>query len=294
VSSLSFGTLLSTMIYNGKKASLQIQEKLKTRITSLTKQPSLAVFSIAEHPSITSFIKIKRTFGEAIGVKIDEYSYEASFGEEALIKKIDDASLGETYTGIIVQLPLPATYNTQRVLDTIPVHLDVDILGTRAWKLFSDTNTSIPPVAGAVAHILQDTNTEIYTKNIVVIGNGILVGKPVSTWFKNKHANVTVVDITTPEDVRSHLYKEADIVVSGIGSPHHLKKEFFKVGVVLIDAGTSEQAGVLAGDCDPSCAEIASVCTPVPGGVGPLTVACLFENLVSKAELGDKRTQTNR
>lgn len=278
------GTLFLIMIYNGKEASLALREKLKTRVTTLTQQPSLAVFSIAEHPSITSFIKIKRTFGETIGVKIDEYSYDASFGEAELIKKIDDVSLSGNYTGIIVQLPLPASYNTQRILDTIPERLDVDVLGARAWKLFSDTNTILPPVAGAVAHILQDRQIELSGKKITVIGNGILVGKPVSTWFKNKHANVTVLDINTPENVRKQFYKEADIVVTGIGSPHHLKKEFFKEGVVLIDAGTSEQVGVLAGDCDPECAEIASVFTPVPGGVGPLTVACLFENVVKKAE----------
>jgi 5,10-methylene-tetrahydrofolate dehydrogenase/methenyl tetrahydrofolate cyclohydrolase len=283
-SNMESGTLFLIMIYNGKEASLALREILKARVTTLTQQPSLAVFSIAEHPSITSFIKIKRTFGEAIGVKIDEYSYDASFGEAELIKKIDDVSLSGNYTGIIVQLPLPASYNTQRILDTIPERLDVDVLGARAWKLFSDTNTVLPPVAGAIAHILEDMKIEIRGKRIVVIGNGILVGKPISTWFKNKHANVTVVDINTPENVRKQFYKEADIVITGIGSPHHLKKEFFKEGVVLIDAGTSEQAGVLAGDCDPECAEIASVFTPVPGGVGPLTVACLFENVVKKAE----------
>lgn len=283
------GTLFLIMIYNGKEASLALREILKARVTTLTQQPTLAVFSIAEHPSITSFIKIKRTFGETIGVKIDEYSYDASFGEAELIKKIDDVSLSGNYTGIIVQLPLPASYNTQRILDTIPEHLDVDVLGARAWKLFSDTNTVLPPVAGAIAHILEDMKIEIRGKRIVVIGNGILVGKPVSTWFKNKHANVTVVDINTPENVRKQFYKEADIVVTGIGSPYHLKKEFFKEGVVLIDAGTSEQAGVLAGDCDPECAEIASVFTPVPGGVGPLTVACLFENVVKRAEVTDNR-----
>jgi methylenetetrahydrofolate dehydrogenase (NADP+)/methenyltetrahydrofolate cyclohydrolase len=282
------------MIYNGKEASLALQEKLKTRVTTLTQQPSLAVFSIAEHPSITSFIKIKRTFGETIGVKIDEYSYDASFGEAELIKKIDDVSLSGNYTGIIVQLPLPASYNTQRILDTIPERLDVDVLGARAWKLFSDTNIIIPPVAGAVAHILQDMKIELRGKKIVVIGNGILVGKPVSTWFKNKHTNVTVIDINTPENVRKQFYKEADIVVTGIGSPHHLKKEFFKEGVVLIDAGTSEQAGVLAGDCDPECAEIASVFTPVPGGVGPLTVAHLFENIVSSSEKNNYGTKMYR
>ena len=96
-SNMESGTLFLIMIYNGKEASLALREILKARVTTLTQQPTLAVFSIAEHPSITSFIKIKRTFGETIGVKIDEYSYDASFGEAELIKKIDDVSLSGNF-----------------------------------------------------------------------------------------------------------------------------------------------------------------------------------------------------
>jgi 5,10-methylene-tetrahydrofolate dehydrogenase/methenyl tetrahydrofolate cyclohydrolase len=272
------------MIYDGKKASLVLQEKLKARVDALTEKPSLLVISVASHPAINSFIAIKRKFGQALGITIDERQFEESFGEDALIHELQTITQEKPYTGVIIQLPLPQAYNTRKVLDAIPPHLDVDVLGTQAWNTFSSTNSPVPPVAGAVAHILQDTSTDITNARVVVIGNGMLVGAPVSTWLKNNHANVTVVDITTPDEERMRLYKEADIVISGIGSPHHLTKDFFKQGVVLIDAGTSEQAGVLAGDCDPTCADIASIMTPVPGGVGPLTVAHLFENLVSKAE----------
>lgn len=272
------------MIYDGKKASILLQESLKTRVQALTKKPSLLVISVGSHPAITSFIAIKRRFGEALGVIVDEKHFEESYGEETLIHELQKLTQEHDHTGVIVQLPLPQSYNTRTILDAIPPHLDVDVLGTQAWNTFSTIGHPIPPVAGAVAHILRDTSTDITKATVVVIGNGILVGAPVSTWFKNNHAHVTIVDITTREEERLRLYKEADIVVSGIGSPHHLKKDFFKEGVVLIDAGTSEQAGMLAGDCDPHCADIASIMTPVPGGVGPLTVAHLFENIVQKAE----------
>jgi 5,10-methylene-tetrahydrofolate dehydrogenase/methenyl tetrahydrofolate cyclohydrolase len=246
--------------------------------------PSLGVVSIASHPSITSFIKIKRKFGEASNILVNEYNFEESFGEENLITEIQKIAQEKNYTGIIIQLPLPSSYNTRRILDAIPEHLDVDVLGTQAWSTFTKTASPTPPVVAAVAHILQDTKINVEDKNVVVIGQGMLVGIPVAEWFRHNHTVVTIVDINTEEEERIHAYAYADIVVTGTGLPHHLKKEFFKEGVVLIDAGTSEQAGVLAGDCDPGCVDIASVFTPVPGGVGPLTVACLFENIVSFAE----------
>jgi 5,10-methylene-tetrahydrofolate dehydrogenase/methenyl tetrahydrofolate cyclohydrolase len=136
-----------------------------------------------------------------------------------------------------------------------------------------------------VAYILNDTTTSLVNKKVVIVGRGKLVGEPVAIWFKQQGAEPILIDINTPLEDRMVAYKEADIVVSGIGKPHHLKKEFFKSGVILIDAGTSEQAGVLAGDFDPSCSEIASIITPVPGGVGPLTVACLFRNIFNQQQI---------
>lgn len=272
------------MIYDGKKAAKILQEHLKERVASIPNKPTVAIISVASHPSITSFITIKRKFGEAIGVVLEEYTYDEAFGEDALITKIQSLTLENKYVGIIVQLPLPPSYNTKRVLDAIPEELDVDVLGSTAFEKYTHNHTPIPPVAGAVAHILHDTNTELNTQNVVIIGQGKLVGLPVALWFKQKNIIPNIIDITTEEDLRMKLLKEADIVVTGTGTPHLLQPEYFKDGVVLIDAGTSEQSGVLSGDCDPLCETIASVITPVPGGVGPLTVACLFENIVQNAE----------
>ncbi len=274
----------STMIYNSKEASERMKEDLKARVSLLSKPPVLAVLSATSHPSTTSFIKIKRRFAEAIGVTMDEYNFVGSPNEKALIEKIKELVLHNNCDALIVQLPLPENFDTEKVLQSIPVNMDADVLGTEAWQSFITTESPVPPVAGAVAHILKDTDTEIIGKKIVIVGHGKLVGAPVEVWCKHVRVLPAIVDKETDEVTRSKLYKEADIVVSGIGSPHHLLPEFFKAGVVLIDAGTSEQSNALAGDCDPSCAEIASIFTPVPGGVGPLTVACLFENVVTFAE----------
>lgn len=272
------------MIYNGKQASVEMQAELRGKILQLEATPSLAVISIATHPSIASFIKIKRKYGEAIGIHIDEFDFPESIGEDNLMHEIEKIIESKKHTGIIVQLPLPKEYNSIKILNTIPQELDVDVLSEKNWQKFISTGLPIPPVAGAVAHILTNTSTTLSDKKVVIIGYGKLVGLPVSAWFKHQNCSLSIVDITTDENTKLKLYKEADIVVSGIGKPHHLKPEYFKEGVILIDAGTSEQAGVLAGDFDPRCTDIASIFTPVPGGVGPLTVAYLFYNLIALAK----------
>lgn len=272
------------MIYDGKKASLILQTQLKQRVSLLSLPPTLAVISVSAHSSIASFIKIKRKFAENIGVIIKEYNFLESFGEDNLIKEIQKIIENNNCDAIIVQLPLPSSYNTERVLDILPTNLDVDVLGEQSFESFVKNGNPVPPVVGAITYILKDTNIDIANKKVVIAGYGKLVGEPLSVWFNHQGVKPEIIDINTNEETKRKLYKEADIVISGIGKPHHLKKEFFKQGVVLIDAGTSEQAGTLAGDCDPSCKEAASIMTPVPGGVGPLTVACLFKNIIDSVE----------
>lgn len=272
------------MIYDGKQASEEMKKSLRERVALLADKPVLAVVSIAIHPSIISFIKIKRNFAESIGIGIEEYDFKETETEEILIQKIKELSQEKRISGIIVQLPLPQGFDSQRVLDAIPEHLDVDVLGTSAWNTFVQKNNPVPPVAGAIAHILEDTDTDIANKNVVIIGQGKLVGLPVATWFSHSGIVPNIVTIDTEESTRLKLYKEADIIVSGIGKPSSIKPDHIQEDVVILDAGTSEQSGMIVGDCDPLCAEKASVFTPVPRGIGPLTVAFLFHNLITFTE----------
>jgi methylenetetrahydrofolate dehydrogenase (NADP+) / methenyltetrahydrofolate cyclohydrolase len=275
------------MIYNGKQASIKMQDELRVRIKALNRPPQLAILSVGTHRSTISFVKIKKNYASEIGVAMKEINFPADTDQAELIRQI--ASLAEDgIDGIVVQLPLPPSYDTRAVLDSIPENLDVDVLGGVTVAAFERAGTPVPPVAGAVAHILEDADINIEGKNVVVVGRGRLVGTPVATWFMHRGTTPRIIDINTDEKIKLELFKEADIVVSGVGSPKMLKPEYLKKGVVLIDAGTSEQSGVLSGDCDPACAKVASVLTPVPGGVGPLTVACLFENLITSAERNKK------
>ncbi len=272
------------MIYSGKLASQEMQLKLKARIAKLARSPVLAIISVAEHPSIQSFIKIKRKYAEEIGVTIREFNFKEESDESALVVHIEGLAKSGEYDGIIVQLPLPAHYDVKRVLDAVPVSLDVDVLSTQANTSFIEQGSPLPTVVGAVAHILKTTETNLIGKRVVVVGRGKLVGIPVAVWLRHQQVEPSIIDTETDPMLRVQLLQEADIVISGSGVPHLLTPEDVKPGVILIDAGTSEQAGVLAGDCDPRCADTAGVFTPVPGGVGPLTVAYLFDNLVSAAE----------
>ncbi len=272
------------MIYDGKLASEKIQLGLSERIEQLSSSPILAIVSVGSNPATLSFVKIKRSYAQAIGVSVKEFIFPMEDNEAGLVSRILDLSESGTYDGIVVQLPLPPTYDTRRVLEAIPTELDVDVLNSRSIASFKTSGTPTPPVAGAVAHIIHDTGTNLIGKNVVIAGNGILVGAPVATWFTLQGSTPTSIDIETDEETKTNLLKEADVVVSGTGVARMIRPEQLKKGVVLIDAGTSEQDGTLSGDCDPACAGVAEVFTPVPGGVGPLTVAYLFHNLIEFAE----------
>ncbi|MBP6949130.1 MAG: bifunctional 5,10-methylenetetrahydrofolate dehydrogenase/5,10-methenyltetrahydrofolate cyclohydrolase [Candidatus Pacebacteria bacterium] len=272
------------MKYDGKQESLHIQKELQKRVQVLKKKPVVAVISVPIHPSIASFIAIKKRYATALGITIQEYVFDDTVTTEKIKNTLQEIIHTNSCDGIIIQLPLPKTCDTTSLINSIPENLDIDVLGEKAWQHFCISKTPIPPVAGAIAHILTTTKTDIHNKKIVIIGKGKLVGEPISILLKHQGVTPSIVEINTPDELRMSLYKDADVIISGIGSPHHLKPEFCKKGVILIDAGTSEQSGTLSGDIDPLCESIASIYTPVPGGVGPLTVACLFKNLLNLLE----------
>ncbi len=202
-----------------------------------------------------SFVKIKTRVAERLGVEVVR-------GELA--------DLVQSCDGIIVQLPHP---NADELIAAIPSEKDLDAISPKPL-----VHT---PVAGAISEVLVRGNVSALGKTAVVVGKGRLVGAPAAELLKELGAHVTV--ITQSEGSLSAL-KDADIVVLGAGEPGLVKPDMLKEGVVLIDAGTSEAAGKLAGDADPACAEVASIFTPVPGGIGPIAVAMIFKNLFQLAK----------
>ena len=258
------------MIIDGRAIAKEILARTKARTEKLGRRPNVLVYVSPEETSATrSYLKIKARSAEESDCDFEE-TRSLTFSSRA------DA--------IIVQLPLPSDISTEDVLNSIPLRQDADVLSIAARTKFenNDTGALLPPVVGAVREILMQGNVVVKGKHVVIIGDGRLVGHPCSIWLKLQGAEVTVVTLESG-DLRSAL-AEADIIVSGAGSPHLIKPDMIKEGVVLSDAGTSESDGAIVGDADPACAEKCSIFTPVPGGVGPLAVAHLFENVVTLAE----------
>lgn len=268
------------MRINGKEIQGVIRGEVREAIARNQRSLHLVVISAGDDPVIRNFINIKKRFAADVGVVFSERSFpkDASLTqiEETLRELNDDPAI----TGIIVQLPLPSHLDTDVVLASIAPTKDVDVLSLGTYTLFQEGSSAIfPPVTGAIAEICVRHKIVIENHHVVILGNGRLVGAPAAVWFRAQGGRVTVFDKLnppSPADISS-----ADIIVCGMGQAGYIKPDMVKKGVVLLDAGTSESRGVIVGDVDPRCEEIASIFTPVPGGIGPITVAMIFRNLLT-------------
>lgn len=276
---LNWNGNIKPMIIDGKKIAEKIFSALKKDIVGKT--VTLSVFIVGNNSATESFIRIKRRKADEVGIKLKEIRFDKNVEETHLIKSIKEE--GKKRHTIVVQLPLPATMDRDRVLNSIPANLDVDVLSTESNLLFEKGELPIlPPVVGAIDEILKKENVDVKGKKVVVLGLGALVGKPSVIWFKyQKGAEVIALD-SKIEDTEIHT-READIIVSGVGIPNLITPDMIKDGVVLLDAGTSEEGGELKGDISLECAKKASIFTPVPGGIGPITVAVLFRNVIMES-----------
>jgi methylenetetrahydrofolate dehydrogenase (NADP+)/methenyltetrahydrofolate cyclohydrolase len=261
------------MISNGRHIASEILQGVHASLGG--RRPVVRAIVVQPSPATESYLKIKESRANIAGMDLEVIRMEDDASEADSIEKI-------TLPGadaVIVQLPLPATLNTENVVGAIPTEKDADVLSSAAYENFerNDAGALIPPVAGAVAEILSRANVEVAGKRAVVVGQGKLVGRPVLTLLRRLGADAIAVLEDTPHP--ETIFREADIIVSGAGKAGLITPDMVKEGVVLIDAGTSEANGVIVGDMDPACAEKASVFTPVPGGVGPVAVAMLFKNV---------------
>ena len=256
------------MIVEGRLLAKEVLARAKTRAQILPHAPRVLAVVGSETPATRSYLEIKAARAKDAG---------CIFETKELGTPFTDAD------AVVIQLPLPAGTHQKELLDSILLEQDADVLSNAAREKFErgDADALLPPVVAAVAKIFERYGVHPKGKRTVVIGSGFLVGQPSVTWLRQKLASVSVVKDST--SLKRHL-QDADIIISGVGSAHLIKPDMLKEGVVLIDAGTSESNGEVAGDADPSCAARCSLFTPVPGGVGPLTVACLFENVVTLAE----------
>lgn len=268
------------MIVDGKKLAAKIAGELRAEAAKLSHPPRLAIVLVGDDAPSKKFVERKRAFGEAIGVTVQVHEFSADVAEETLIREVQALAADKDNDGIIVQLPLPPRIDTQRILDLVPSDKDPDLLSSVSVQDFAaGKNKILPPVVGAIDAIFREYGVTPRDKRAAVVGRGRLVGEPAALWLAREGANVSVITRQTagPKDI----LRSADIIVSGVGRPGMIKADMIKEGVVVIDAGTASEGGALRGDVDfGSVAPKAALITPVPGGVGPLTVACVFKNLI--------------
>lgn len=217
-------------------------------------------------------MELKKKRASELGIDVLVIELDALISTEKAVEAV--LSSGKAADGVIVQLPFPSQVDAEVLLSAIPKELDIDNINYAG----EDTEV-LPPVVGAVAEITKRHDVDFTGKNVVVIGRGRLVGKPAALWAEAQGATVTVIDKSTGD--ADALMREADIIISGAGVPGLITPDKIKDGVVIFDAGTSEEGGELRGDATSACSEKASLFTPVPGGIGPITIAILLRNLVS-------------
>lgn len=272
------------MILDGQKYSKEILEKIKKEVEDLPFTPLFSDILVGEDLSSRKYVELKKKKAKELGIDFYDAFLKEDAQTEDLIEKIKELNNIPNMCGIIVQLPLPSHIDTKKVLDAIDPRLDVDCLGEVCSNNFYNGDTNVaPPTALACMYLLDSINLNLTNKKIVVAGEGKLVGKPIANLLKNRKLNFQIVNSETIN--KEEIILNGDVVISAVGKGNLFNASSFKDGVVLIDAGTSEQEGSLVGDIVfESASSKASFITPPKGGVGPLTIAMLFSNVLKVAK----------
>lgn len=259
------------MLVDGRAIAADIYRELKNEISHLDVKPHLTVFTCAPNFETQKFLALKRRKAVEVGIGINVVEFPESITTEEVIQSLR-YQLMQT-DGVVIQMPFPETVDIDAVIATVPNSCDVDCLH------YDGTGREVlPPVVGAMAEIAERYDVLLAAQRAVVVGSGRLVGKPAAVWLQTQGAQVEIVTETTSN--RQDIIQAADVLVLGVGKAHIITEQMIKPGAVVFDAGTSESSGELKGDADPKCANRARLFTPVPGGIGPITVAVLFRNLI--------------
>ncbi|MBI1971587.1 MAG: bifunctional 5,10-methylenetetrahydrofolate dehydrogenase/5,10-methenyltetrahydrofolate cyclohydrolase [Candidatus Wildermuthbacteria bacterium] len=261
----------------GERIAKNILDDLKAQVAG--KKLQLAVVQVGSNPVSEKYIKEKKKAAKFLGVRFRLVKISSATSQEKMETIVENLGRDKSISGMIVQLPLPKSVRMQDILNRIPLRKDVDVLSSAAFGLFAlGQFPVVPPTVWAVSSLLEEYGISTKGKRVVIVGAGRLVGMPLTLWFLQQGATVSVATKSTKN--LGALTRSADILISATGQQNLIKGVMVKRGAVVIDAGTSVESGKTKGDVDfRSVSKKAGFITPVPGGVGPLTVACLFQNL---------------
>ena len=264
------------VIVDGKKLAQEREEKLKKGFEN--KETRLDIIVASENGATKTYVKKKRELAERVGVEFVEHSFSSDVTESSLISKIQEI---QTETdGIVVQLPLPSHVDTEFVCSHIPTTKDPDLLNKKSMGLFLHGSSEImPPVVKSIDIMREHYDLDFKDRKALVIGKGKLVGGPAIAYLEQQGTKVTAVE--KQDGDFNEISKTADIIISGAGVSDLVTSKMIREGVQLFDGGTSGSSGSIRGDIDWACAEKAKLFSRSPGGIGPLTVVALFENLLT-------------
>lgn len=276
-------------ILDGKQIAKEYRQRLKNQVNELKEHgftPKLSVILVGNDSASQSYVKSKKKAAEKIGMISEIVHLDESTSEEEVLSELNRLNNDDTVSGILVQVPLPKQVSEQKVLETINPNKDVDgFHPINIGKLYIDEQTFVPCTPLGIMEILKHADINLEGKNAVVIGRSHIVGQPVSKLLLQANATVTILHSRT-KNMNAHL-KQADVIVSAVGQPGLVTKENVKEGAVIIDVGnTPDENGKLKGDVAyDEVKEIASAITPVPGGVGPLTITMVLNNTLLAEKL---------
>lgn len=281
-------------IIDGKRISKYILEDIKKEVEKLDFVPVFCDVLVGVDPASVQYVNMKRKKAESLGIEFHEAFFGAEISTDQLVQEIKKINKIENMCGVIVQLPLPEHVNARESLDAIDPRLDVDALGSVNSQNFYQGGSAVGlPTALACMVLLDSLDLDLKEKNIVVLGYGDLVGKPVFSLLEKRGLNP--VALRSQTENKEEILKNTDVIISGIGKGLYINRDMIKEGVVIIDAGTSEEGAGIVGDVDlESVRSVASYVSPVPGGVGPVTIAMLFKNVLEVAKQKQKQNESNK
>ena len=275
---------MSALILDGKALAERIKGEITNKVLKMDKKPALGTILVGSDPGSIAYVDGKHRDCAQVGIKSIKVNLPESATTEEVIKAVKELNQNPECTGFIVQLPLPKMVNTEEVLLAIDPNKDADGLNPiNLGKFVLGKNTIIPCTPKAILALLTEYKIKLSGTKVLIIGRGTTVGRPLSILLSQKPNNATVTLAHSATSNLPELMKQADIVVAAIGSAHFIKTGMVKDGATVIDVGITRTDQGLVGDVDPVVAQSVSAFAPMPGGVGPMTMAMLLNNIIELA-----------
>lgn len=276
---------MSAVIMDGKKLAKQTKADIAARVKQSNKKLGLGTILVGTDPGSVAYVEGKHSDCAEVGINSIRVNLPVGASEQEIIKAVTDLNNNPECTGFIVQLPLPKSVDTEKILLAIDPKKDADGLNpVNLGNLVLSVNKIIPCTPRAILALLNEYKIKLSGSKVLIIGRGTTVGRPLSILLSQKPIDSTITLAHSATTNLTELIKEADVVIAAIGIAHFIKPNMVKPGATVVDVGITRVDNKLLGDVDPAVAQVAAFFTPTPGGVGPMTRAMLLSNLLELAK----------